>query len=61
MTPKNLRTVASNQLGTHAKFKSYAQYFLGQSPKTVADKHYVKPNDAEFFKALDWLRSELLG
>jgi len=61
LTPKNLRTVASNQLGTHPKFKFYAQYFLGQSPKTVADKHYVKPNDTEFFKALDWLRSVLLG
>jgi integrase len=61
LTPKNLRTVASNHLGTHPQYKFYAQYFLGQSPKTVADKHYVKPNDAEFFKALDWLRPELLG
>ncbi len=61
VTPKNLRTVASNHLGTHPQFKFYAQYFLGQSPKTIADKHYVTPNDAEFFKALDWLRSELIA
>jgi integrase len=61
ITPRNLRTVASTVLGTHPQYKFYAQYFLGQSPKTVADKHYVKPNDAEFFKALEWLRTELLG
>jgi len=61
LTPRNLRTVASNHLGKHPQFKFYAQYFLGQSPKTIADKHYVKPNDAEFFRALDWLWRELLG
>jgi integrase len=61
VTPKNLRTVASTRLGAHPQYKFYAQYFLGQSPKTIADKHYVKPNDSEFFEALDWLRSDLLG
>ena len=60
ITPRNLRTAASTILGTHSQYKFYAQYFLGHSPKTVADKHYVKPNDAEFFEALQWLRSQLI-
>jgi hypothetical protein len=34
------------------------QYFLGHSPKTVADKHYVVPSDEEFFEALGWLRKQ---
>jgi integrase len=35
---KNLRTTAATKLGEHKEYKFYAQYFLGQSPKTVADK-----------------------
>jgi integrase len=55
VTPKQLRTTAASKLGEHENFKFYAQYFLGHSPRTVADKHYVKPSDEEFAKALKWL------
>jgi hypothetical protein len=34
-------------------------HFLGQSPRTVADKHYVRPSDREFFEALAWLEGAL--
>lgn len=58
VSPKQLRTTAASKLAEHPKFKFYAQYYLGQSPKTVADKHYVKPSDAEFFRALAWLEGQ---
>jgi integrase len=57
--PKALRATAASKLGEHPRYKFYAQYFLGQSPRTVADKHYVKPNDVEFFAALAWLEGAL--
>jgi integrase len=58
VTPKQLRTTAASKLGEHEKFKFYAQYFLGHSPKTIADKHYVRPAEKEFFKALKWLEAQ---
>jgi hypothetical protein len=58
--PKALRATAATRLGEHAHYKFYAQYFLGQSPRTVADKHYVRPSDTEFFEALAWLE-KILG
>ncbi len=57
--PKALRATAASKLGEHSQYKFYAQYFLGQSPRTVADKHYVKPADKEFFEALAWLEGAL--
>ena len=60
-SPKELRATASTKLGEHPTYKFYAQYFLGQAPRTVAERHYVKPSDKEFFEALGWLRGELLG
>jgi integrase len=58
---KAFRATASSKLGEHPSYKFFQQYFLGQSPKTVTDKHYYKPADKEFFEALDWLRGEMLG
>ncbi len=58
---KNLRKTSSSLLARHREYKFYAQYFLAQSPRSVADEHYVIPDDEEFFEALDWLRSRLLA
>jgi hypothetical protein len=57
--PSCLRATAASKMGEHKHYKFYAQYFLGQSPRTIADKHYVRPSDAEFFKALEWLEGAL--
>jgi len=57
--PKALRATVASKLAEHPQYKFYAQYFLGQSPRTVAGKHYVKPADKEFFKALAWLEGAL--
>ena len=43
------------------QYKFYANHFLADSPRTVADRHYVVPSEVEFFMALDWLRGQLLG
>ncbi len=58
---KHLRKTSATILGQHPHFKFYANHFLADSPKSIADKHYVVASDAEFFLALDWLRGEILG
>jgi hypothetical protein len=58
---KALRATAASKLGEHGQYKYFAQYFLGHAPRTVADRHYVRPHEAEFAESLMWLRKELLG
>ncbi|MBX6312455.1 MAG: hypothetical protein IRY99_05975 [Isosphaeraceae bacterium] len=58
---KHLRKTSSTILGQHPHYKFFANHFLADSPKSIADKHYVTPNDAEFFEALDWLRGQILS
>jgi len=58
---KHLRKTASTLLGSHPQYKFYANHFLADSPKTIADRHYVVPSDEEFFEALGWLRGQILG
>jgi len=57
---KHLRKTSASILGQHPQFKFYANHFLADSPRSIADRHYVIPSEAEFFLALDWLRGELL-
>ena len=58
---KHLRKTSATILGQHPHFKFYSNHFLADSPKSIADKHYVVASDAEFFMALDWLRREIMG
>jgi integrase len=58
---KHLRKTSASLLGRHPHYKFYANHFLADSPKSIADRHYVRPNDDEFFLALDWLRGQILG
>ena len=57
---KHLRKTSASMLGQHPQYKFYANHFLADSPRTVADRHYVVPSDEEFFEALDWLREQIL-
>lgn len=61
ISPKQLRATAATVLGTHPQFKFYAQHFLAHIGETIADKHYVRPSEEEFFAALAWLESAILG
>lgn len=58
---KHLRKTSATLLGSHPHFKFYGNHFLADSPKSIADRHYVVPSDAEFFEALEWLRGQVLG
>jgi hypothetical protein len=57
--PKALRATAASNLAEHPSYKFCVQYYLGHPPRTVADKHYVRPTDTEFFEALLWLEEAL--
>ena len=52
---KAIRKTGASTLAKHPQFKWYADYYLGHSPKGMAEKHYIKPDDSEFFQALAWL------
>lgn len=53
--PKLFRKTSASLLETHDIYGRYAQYFLGHSPQTVAQKHYIKPSQEQFDKAISWL------
>ncbi len=49
---KHLRKTSASLLGEHPQYKFYANHFLADSPRSVADRHYVVPSQNEFFEAL---------
>jgi integrase len=55
---KHLRKTSASLLGQHPQYKFYANHFLADSPKGMADRHYVIPSQEESFSALDWLRGQ---
>lgn len=52
---KLLRKTAASKLAEHSEFGKFAQHFLGHSPQTIADKHYIRPSQEQFDNALIWL------
>jgi hypothetical protein len=57
--PKGLRATLASVLAEYPHYKYYVDYFLGHSPRTIAQRHYVHPTDSEFFEALTWLGGQL--
>ena len=57
---KLFRKTSASHLASHKDYKYYVDYFLANSPKGIAQRHYINPTDDEFFAALDWLRGEIL-
>ncbi|QDV87173.1 hypothetical protein [Planctomycetes bacterium TBK1r] len=55
---KLLRATGATKLGSHPDYARYAQYFLAQSGRTVADRHYVVPSQDQFDKAVLWLGAQ---
>jgi integrase len=55
---KLIRKTSASLLERHREFGRYAQYFLGHSPRTIAEKHYVQPSIDNFDEALAWLREQ---
>lgn len=58
---KHLRKTGATLLGEHPQYKFFANHYLADSPRSVADRHYVIPSNAEFYEALQWLREQILG
>ena len=58
---KLLRKTAATRLGGHPEFGKFTQYFLGHAAGTIADRHYVAPNESQFDAALAWLRAEFVS
>jgi integrase len=54
-TLKAIRKTSASKIGEHREFGKFSQYFLGQAPRTVADRHYVQPTEAQFKRCLHWL------
>ena len=52
---KTIRKTGSSKLEEHDTFGRFAQYYLGQSPQTVAESRYAKPSEEQFDRALKWL------
>jgi hypothetical protein len=56
---KQLRKLGASLLDTHPTYGRFVQYFLGHSPRTVADKNYRLPSQELFDAAVTWLGQQL--
>ena len=52
---KLLRKTSASMLANHATFGQFAFLFLGHSPKTTAERHYVQVPQELFDEAIAWL------
>jgi integrase len=55
--PKHLRKTSATLLGSNKLYAGVAGLFLGHSPKSIADRHYVAPAQETLFEGLAWLGS----
>ncbi|MBX9770779.1 MAG: tyrosine-type recombinase/integrase [Candidatus Obscuribacterales bacterium] len=58
MPLKHLRKTSSSLLYNNGDYAQFAEYFLCHAGQSVAQKHYLKVFDSEFFKALTWLGNQ---
>jgi integrase len=56
---KQLRKLGASILDTHPVYGRFVSYFLGHSPRTVADKNYRQPSQDLFDEAVTWLGEQL--
>jgi integrase len=56
---KELRKLGASLLESHEVYGRFHSYFLGHSPRTVADRHYVVPSQELFDQAVLWLGRQL--
>jgi len=56
---KSLRKLGATLLDGHKDYGRFKSYFLGHSPRTVADKHYAAPSRELFDEAVLWLGRQL--
>lgn len=56
---KLLRKTAATKIGEHPEYGKFVQHFLGQTPSTIAERHYVVPSREQFDDCVAWLRTAL--
>jgi integrase len=56
---KELRKLGASLLSTHPVYGRFQSYFLGHSPRTVAERHYEVPPQDLFDQAVMWLGQQL--
>ena len=56
---KVFRKTGATLLEDHETYGRYARHYLGHSPRSVADKHYITPSQKNFDQAIEWLGQEL--
>lgn len=52
---KHFRKTSASLIGNHPEFARLVTEFLGHSPESIADIHYVRPSVSEFDRAVEWL------
>lgn len=52
---KILRKTSASLLESESEFARYATLFLGHSPRSIAERHYVAPSQENFDRAIKWL------
>jgi integrase len=61
---KAFRSIAATALKGHATYSRFVDHFLGHAPKGVAERHYAGEDaawQADFDRAVSWLRTAILG
>jgi len=56
---KQLRKLGASLLEGHPTYGRFGTFFLGQSPRTVKDRHYAAPSQELFDEAVAWLGQQL--
>jgi integrase len=56
---KQFRSLGATLLEGHREYGRFKNHFLGHSPRTVADRHYVVPSQELFDEAVTWLGRQL--
>jgi integrase len=56
---KELRKTAATLIESKLEYRGFSTLFLGHSPRTVADRHYVRPPQELFDQAVRWLGQQL--
>jgi integrase len=52
---RQIRKTSATLIGGSEKYGRFTQHFLGHSPRTIADRHYVAPSQELFDEAVKWL------
>ena len=53
---KLFRKTSATLLDKHKEYGRYAPFFLGHAGRSIAERHYVVPDQSQFDEAVDWLR-----